>query len=135
MTIVSYSPLQSVFWYDKPSAFHDEPEIRWFEQVPTVWDDTHVITGEIGKYAALARRSGRSWFVGVVNGNESRSLDLPLTFLPNGRRYQMDIYTDDPAVPTQTHIAVKTQIVTSATVLTLPLQAAGGAAMHLTPLP
>jgi hypothetical protein len=84
------------------------------------------ITREIGKYVELARRSGSSWFVGVVNGNEARSLHFPLAFLPTGKRYQVDLYTDDPAVTTRTHIAVTTQIVTSATVLTLPLKAAGG---------
>ena len=67
MAVVSYSPLQSIFWYDKPSEYHGEPEIEFFQHVPTVWDDTKVINGEIGKFATIARRSGDDWFVRTIN--------------------------------------------------------------------
>ncbi|HEY4356437.1 MAG TPA: glycoside hydrolase family 97 catalytic domain-containing protein [Acidobacteriaceae bacterium] len=135
MMIISYSPLQSVLWYDKPAAFGGEPEIKWFEETPTVWDETHVVAGEIGKVAAIARRSGQDWFVGVVNGMDAKTLPLPLKFLPRGKRFRAEIYSDDPAVTTKTHIKVATETVTSMSVLTMNLLASGGEAVHLTPLP
>ena len=55
MAVISFSPLQWIFWYDKPSAYHGEPEVEFFRHVPTVWDDTKVINGEIGKFATIAR--------------------------------------------------------------------------------
>ena len=50
MSVISYSPLQWILWYDKPSDYHGEPEISWFEHLPTVWDETRVPLGAIGKY-------------------------------------------------------------------------------------
>ena len=135
MTVISYSPVQSVFWYDKLSAYQGESEVRWFEQVPTVWDDTRVVAGEIGLYAAEARRSGTDWFVGIVNGMNAREMTLPLNFLNPGRRYEAELYTDDASIQTRTHVRIATQKVTSSTVLTLPLLDSGGAGIHITQLP
>jgi alpha-glucosidase len=98
-----------------------------------VWDETKVINGEIGKFATVARRSGDDWFVGTVNDHEPRQLQLPLTFLPAGRPYIAHTYSDDKAVPTKTHVAVATQRVDLMTTLEIPLVAAGGLAVWLTP--
>jgi alpha-glucosidase len=123
MTIISYSPLQSVFWYDQPSDYHGEPEMKWFEDVPTTWDDTRVVSGEIGKYAVEARRSGEDWFVGAVNSDAEKQLPLSLSFLKPGKAYSAEIYSDDPSVDTATHIAVHAQPVDSKTLLQMPLTA------------
>ncbi|KAA6311591.1 alpha-glucosidase, partial [termite gut metagenome] len=34
MAVVYYSPLQHLYWYDKPSDSHDEPELEFFDRVP-----------------------------------------------------------------------------------------------------
>jgi hypothetical protein len=133
MAVVSYSPLQSIFWYDKPSMYGGEPEIEFFRHVPTVWDDTKVINGEIGKFATIARRSGDDWFVGTINNTESRTLKLPLNFLNAGRSYVAHIYSDDKSIATQTHVAVLTQTVNSLMTLDVSLQSAGGQAVWITP--
>lgn len=44
-SLVYYSPLQTIFWYDKPSFYNDEPEMEWFENLPTVFDDSKVLDG------------------------------------------------------------------------------------------
>ncbi|CAN5638915.1 glycoside hydrolase family 97 protein [soil metagenome] len=98
MNVISYSPLQSVFWYDKPALYGGEPEIEFFEKVPTVWDETKVIHDAIGEYVTIARRSGDDWFVGTISNNDGRSLKLPLDFLPKGKNYTAHIYSDDPTV-------------------------------------
>ena len=38
MAVVYYSPLQFLYWYDRPSDSRDEPELEFFDRVPTVWD-------------------------------------------------------------------------------------------------
>ena len=48
-SLVFYSPLQTLFWYDKPSAYQGEPEIEWFENLPTIFDDSKVLSGHPGK--------------------------------------------------------------------------------------
>jgi alpha-glucosidase len=134
MAVISYSPLQSIFWYDKPSAYHGEPEIRWFEGLPTVWDETRVPLGEIGKYAVLARRSGNVWYVGAIGDSRGNQLRLPMSFLHRGVMYRATIYTDDPTVDTATHVAVTHRQVTSVDVLDMNIAPRGGEAIYLEPL-
>jgi alpha-glucosidase len=134
MAVVAFSPLQFVFWYDSPSNFKGEPEVEFFRHVPTVWDDTRVLNGEIGKFATIARRKGDDWFVGIINGGEPRTLKLPLTFLNPGRRYTAHIYSDDDSVSTRTHVGIETRVVDSTSVVELLLHPAGGAAVWIAPL-
>lgn len=134
MSIISYSPLQWILWYDKPSDYHGEPEISWFERLPTVWDETRVPLGAIGKYAALARRSGRDWYVGVVGNSDANTLHLPLSFLKVGETYEATIYTDDPSVQTATQVSITHRKLTSTDVIDLALLPHGGEAIYLTPI-
>lgn len=133
MAVVSFSPLQWIFWYDKPSDHHGEPEVEFFRHVPTVWDETRVINGEIGRFATIARRSGDEWFVGTINNREPRGLKLPLNFLLPGRHYTAHIYADDTAAQTRTLVSVATQRVEATMTLDVPLTARGGQAVWISP--
>lgn len=63
--------------------------------IPSVWDETRVLAGsEIGSLAAIARRSGDDWFVGIINGGEARNYELALSFLGEGT-YQSLLVQDD----------------------------------------
>jgi len=42
-TAVYYNPLQYMYWYDKLSDSQDEPELKFFDDVYTTWDDTKVL--------------------------------------------------------------------------------------------
>jgi alpha-glucosidase len=143
-----YSPWQFLFWYDRPPASPrkkggaggnarvtgDEPELEFYAHVPTVWDDTRVIHGNIGRYAVIARRSGESWYLGCMNSGKERTLKIPLKFLRPGKRYIAHVYSDDPTIPTRTHVRIARTPVTSETVLTAPLSAQGGMAARLHPV-
>jgi alpha-glucosidase len=133
MAVVSYSPLQWIFWYDRPSMFGGEPEIEFFQHVPTVWDDTKVINGEIGKFATIARRSGDDWFIGTINNSEPRELKVSLAFLDGGKKYTAHLYSDDQSVATRTKVGIETRAVDARTILNVPLRAAGGQAVWITP--
>ena len=39
---------------------------------------------EIGELAAFARRSGETWFIGVINGGGNKEIELDLGFLGAG---------------------------------------------------
>jgi alpha-glucosidase len=53
--------------------------------ISPVWDATLVLAGsEPGKVVAEARRSGKQWFIAVINGGEATTLDIPLDFLGSG---------------------------------------------------
>jgi alpha-glucosidase len=142
-----YSPLQWLYWYDRPApsprdvggaggsrnVIGNEPELEFFDQLPTVWDETRVIHGRVGQLAVIARRSGSSWFVGWMNAGQPRSVDLPLDFLEPGRRYRAHVYRHDPLVGTRTHVRIDRMTVDSTTVMKAALSAQGGQAARIVP--
>lgn len=130
-----YSPWQFLFWYDRPSAAGDEPELEFWDRVPTTWDETRVLGGRIGEFSAVARRRGEEWFIGCMNGSESRELSLKLNFLAAGKRYAASIYSDDPSLDTKTRVRIERRPVDRATILKAPLPARGGQAIHIAPAP
>jgi len=72
------------------------PAINIIKAIPSTWDETIVLRdSELGKCAAFARRSGDTWFIGIINGGERKYIDIPLSFLPAGS-YTMNAYEDDP---------------------------------------
>jgi len=134
MAVVYYSPLQYMYWYDKPSDSRDEPELEFFDRVPTVWDDTKVVHGEIGQFITMARRKDNDWFVGSMTNNDARKLQVPLDFLQEGQKYKAKIYYDNPNEKTRTKVGIKTMDVTNKSTVDVDLQASGGMAIWITSL-
>ncbi len=129
-----YSPLQFLYWYDRPANYQGEPEIAFFDAVPTVWDETKVLQGEIGEYASIARRSGDQWFVGNLTNEQPRELKIPLDFLKPGAKYVAHIYGDgDLTGQAPTKVSLSRQTVDSTTVLTVAMAPSGGQAIHIVP--
>lgn len=133
LAVIVYSPHQSIFWYDAPSDYRGEPETAFFRDVPTVWDDTKVINGEIGEYATIARRSGQQWFVGCINNEEGKQVVIPLNFLTSNQSYKAVIYEDDLDSPSRTKVSIRSIQVNANTVLHAELPASGGTAIHIIP--
>ncbi len=134
-SVVFYSPWQFLFWYDRPSAYRGEPEIEFFEHVPTVWDDTNVINGAIGQYITIARRSGEEWYVGSMTDHRARELSIPLTFLDRDRTYVAHIYSDGgSATKTRTRVKIERRTADAATVLTAAMPLSGGHAIRFVPV-
>ncbi len=81
--IVFFSPLCMLC--DTPTHYMKEEECtRFITSVPTVWDDTRVVEGEIGSHITLVRRSGADWYAGSLASWEGRDAELPLDFLGEG---------------------------------------------------
>ena len=103
--------------------------------MPTVWDQTVVLDGQIGGYASVARRSGGEWFVGTITNKEGRTLTLALDFLEKGRKYRLTRYADGPeSLPTRTKVSVETQTVRAGDKITANLKPSGGEAWHIVPI-
>jgi len=134
MAAVYYSPIQFMFWYDDPSMYKGEPELEFWKNIPTVWDDTKVLDGAIGEYIATARRSGDQWFVGVMTNNDPRKLTIKTDFLEEGKKYEVRMYEDDDKVKTRTHVRVTTKKAKAGDTFTFNLKGSGGAALHFVPL-
>ena len=129
-SVVFYSPLQFLYWYDTPSDVLDVPELEFFDQLPTVWDDTKILSGNIGESIAVARRSGKKWFVGCITNNDKRTIDFSFDFLDPSKKYQATIYSDGgEKVKTPTHVKIEKMKTSSASKLKLELLARGGCTM------
>jgi alpha-glucosidase len=120
MYVVFESPLQMLA--DSPTNYTRNPEcLAFLSAVPTTWDETHVISGEVGEWIALARRQGDEWYVAAMTDWVPRDLELNLSFLAEGEwvgeafRDGANVQTDaedyrraeirvDPAAPLSVHL-------------------------------
>jgi alpha-glucosidase len=92
MYLVFESPLQMLS--DSPSNYMREPEIMDFlGPVPSEWDETKVLDARIADYIVVARRNGRDWYVGAMTDWTPRTLEIDLSFLPEGG-FTMEAYQD-----------------------------------------
>ena len=93
--VVIYSPIQMAS--DLPRNYEANlPAFQFIQDVPTDWENSIALAGEIGEYVAFARqeRNGEDWFLGAVTDENARELSLKLDFLTPGKRYQAQIYRD-----------------------------------------
>lgn len=134
MAAVYYSPIQTLYWYDKPASSNNEPELEFWDKIPTTWDETKVLQGTPGEFITTARRSGNDWFVGALTNNNARTIKLSFDFLPKGKTYTASFYSDDAAVQSATKVKVERKQINYATVLEVNLKASGGQAIWITPI-
>ena len=67
---------------DSPSNYRDEDECaKYITEIPTVWDETIALDGEVGEYVIIARRSGDRWYVGGITNWEGREIEIDLSSL------------------------------------------------------
>lgn len=133
-SLVYFSPLQTIYWYDTPDRYNGEPEVEWFDNLETTFDDTKVLSGMPGESIVMARRKGDNWFGAVMGNNEGGRQEMPLSFLTPGRKYKAVMYTDDPKTDTRTHVRISERKVTAMDVLKFDIQPRGGAAVRFIPL-
>ncbi len=146
--ICIYSPWQFLYWYDRPEgspgkkggaggaagAIPEIADLQYYDDIPTVWDNTKVIEGYPGEYVAIARRNGKNWYLGALAGTESYKLSLKLDFLDEGIIYKATIYYDDSSLNTQTKLAIREIELTSQSVLEEKILKQNGLAIIFTPI-
>ncbi|KQV90286.1 alpha-glucosidase [Massilia sp. Root351] len=133
LAAIYYSPLQTLYWYDKPEMSANEPELEFWDRIPTTWDDSKVLQGAPGQFVSTARRKGQDWFVGTITNNDARKASVKLDFLEAGRSYTATIYADDAAAPTKTKVGISKRRVNADSVIEAELPPSGGQAIWLTP--
>jgi alpha-glucosidase len=132
MYVVFESPLQMLA--DSPSNYRKEPEsLAFLSRVPTVWDETKVLSAKVGEYIVVARRSGADWYVGALTNWTARAVDIDLTWLGAGS-FTADVFRDGPnadrAGVDYEHAELQ---LTSSDKLTLRLAPGGGFAARISP--
>lgn len=132
-SLIFYSPLQTLFWYDKPSYYNNEPEIAFFESLPTVFDHSSVLLGEPGKQIFMARRKKDDWFVGGITNNDGSDEIITLDFLEPEKTYLALVYTDDERVKTSTKVKCSGFLTNSLQQMKFRLKPSGGVAIRFIP--
>lgn len=132
--VCMFSPIQFLYWYDKPRVIENmgtEDEIEFFDNVPTVWDETKVLADDIGKFAVIARRKGNDWFVGAINGENNQEYSLDFDFLDSSKNYKCKIYQDDEQIDSRTKVRVDELNVNCKSKYDFKIKSNNGFAMHL----
>jgi alpha-glucosidase len=129
--VIYYSPLCCVC--DHPRNYKNQAGLEFLRVVPTVWDDTKVINGEVGEYITMARRSGEKWFIGAMSNWTGRTLEIGLDFLDEGK-YTANIFADSPdSGENAEKLIEEKRTVTANDNLTIKMAPGGGFAAYLTP--
>jgi len=92
MYVAYEAPLQMLA--DNPTAYMNDQECTDFiAKVPTVFDETIALDGKVGSYLAIARRSGKTWFVGALTNWNAQKIAIDFSFLPEGN-YEAEVFSD-----------------------------------------
>lgn len=131
--VTIYSPIQMLA--DLPENYEGNPAFQFLKDVPTDWEDSKVLNGEIGEYITTARKDVHSadWYLGSITNEKARDLEVSLDFLDADAQYEAQIYADAEGTD-ETHnpakVSITKQNVTAKDKLTLKLGASGGTAIR-----
>ena len=132
--VVLYSPIQMAA--DLPRHYEANlAPFQFIRDVPTDWQESIAIAGEVGDYVVFARheRDGRDWYLGALTDEEARQVNVKLDFLSANTRYEAQIYRDGDNANWLTapyDIAIEKKVVTAADNLSLKLATSGGVAIR-----
>lgn len=133
LLVTVYSPIQMLA--DLPENYVGKPEFQFLKDVPMDWEDTKVLNGEIGQYITTVRKDIDSddWYLGSITNENSRDLEISLSFLDEGATYQAQSYADAEGTGLNNNpseVKVTNKKVTSEDSLTLELGESGGTAIR-----
>lgn len=132
MYVVYQAPFQMVS--DAPKAYEDQPSFGFIQHAPATWEETRVLGGLPGEYIIMARRNGKEWFLGCMTNWTTRTLDIPLTFLDNGK-YTAEIYADsDDAAQYPKNVSIQKKSLDRSMRLKASLAPGGGYAVRFVPV-
>ncbi len=93
--VTMYSPLQMAA--DLPEHYDRFADaFQFIKDVAVDWDDSKYIEAEPGEYITVARKAKGSekWFIGNVNGEQTRTSAFTFDFLNADKKYIATIYAD-----------------------------------------
>ena len=128
--VVMYSPLQMAA--DLPENYNRFLDaFQFIKDVPVEWTTSKYLEAEPGYYITTARKdkSSNNWFVGNVNGLNTRTSTISLDFLEKGKKYEATIYADAKDAHYKTNpqaYKITKQKVTNKTKLQLTTASGGG---------
>ncbi|MGV8094304.1 MAG: glycoside hydrolase family 97 C-terminal domain-containing protein [Mangrovibacterium sp.] len=111
---------------DHPKFILGQPGADFLKIVPTVWDNIKFLGGSPNEYIAIAKQSGNSWFIGVLNNSIEKEITLDTGFLLPGK-YSIEIWADaKDANSNAKNITKSTHMIEAGKPLKVKLAKAGG---------
>ncbi len=92
--VTIYSGMQMAA--DRPFIYEKFPEaFKFIRDIPTNFEETIPLAGEIGEYFVVARKDRESlnWYIGGVTNENDRNIYIDFNFLDDGI-YQAEVYAD-----------------------------------------
>lgn len=90
--VIFESPLNMLC--DSPSNYMKEPQCtRFIAEIPTVWDNTIAINGEIARYITIARQKDNIWYIGSMTNWDTRAFEIDISFIGAGN-FKAEIFRD-----------------------------------------
>jgi alpha-glucosidase len=137
--VVIYSPIQMVAdlienYYEKDGKTI-KPAFQFIRDVPTDWEQSKALAGEVGDYILVARqqRNSGDWFLGAITDENAREITIDLNFLDPDRQYEAQIYRDDAKAEWQKNpydMVIEKKLVSAKDRLEFKLVASGGVAVR-----
>ena len=131
--VTMYSPLQMAA--DLPEHYARYMDaFQFIKDVDIDWIQSKYLLAEPGDYLVIARQGKKDgqWFCGGVTDENKRTLEVPMSFLDEGKTYVATIYADaedtEYATNPQTY-KIWEQDVTAADVLSMTMARGGGFAI------
>jgi len=120
---------------DYPAAYEGQPGFDFVKMVPTWWDETRVLVGQVGELLVTARRKDKTWYVGGLSAKQARELDLALSFLGKGR-FSGRIWKDSPeTLSDPNRLTIETREVNSSDSMKVVIASDGGFVAQFAPVP
>ena len=110
---------------DKPENYYGQKGIEFLKGIPTSWDDTKVLDGQIGRYIITVRKKKDMWYIAAITNWDSRTLNLPLSFLDSGG-YSAVLFEDGPDAETMNARDVTSREMTVTAKDSLPMKLVSG---------
>ena len=130
--VIIYAPIQMAA--DLPENYEGHPAFQFIKDVPTDWEISICLNGEIGEYITMVRKdiNSNDWYLGSITNEDERNLKVSLSFLQPDKEYFANIYKDPNLggwKKKPEEVIIETISVNSKTNLNITLQPGGGQAI------
>lgn len=137
--VVIYSPIQMAAdlienYYEKDGKTI-KPAFQFVRDVPTDWEKSQALAGEVGDYIVIARqqRNSDDWFLGAITDENAREIKIDLNFLDSNKQYEAQIYRDGAKAEWQKNpydMVIEKKLVMAKDKLKFTLATSGGVAIR-----
>jgi hypothetical protein len=131
--VTMYSPLQMAA--DLPENYEKYMDaFQFIKDVALDWEQSIYLEAEPGDYLTVVRKAKgvESWFLGAITDENARKSEVKLDFLTKGQKYKATSYEDAKDADWKNNpiaYKIKSQVVTSKSIIKLNLAPGGGTAI------